>query len=215
MSILGRDIPNEPPNLHLNHIPMAKDRTQKMAQLLLCWNWFSFILGRGRNGRTLFVMEKDFTNIVRIELCPRSHWKAYPKDQSWSSPHPWGSVLEIRTIKYGMTMCCFPQFFSTFVVVVITVFFTNYIISLLRIGSRCLSGSVINDIDKGTFRGEKKITCWECPSWYINTKKYVLQEVERCHSCMLSFCISCEAQHVGWSKQGYTQIVAAGYYELK
>lgn len=63
---------------------------------------------------------------------------------------------------------------------------------------------MINNIDQCTFRGEKKTPAHS-----------VLQEAGRRRSCVLSYCISCKAQHVGWSKQGYTQMSAAGCYELK
>lgn len=120
MSILGSDIPNGPPNLHLNCLLTVKHRIQHRARILLCWDWFSLLLGRGRNGRTPFVMEKDqHCNIARIVLREEScvqeqHWKAFPKDQSWSLPHPWKSILKLRTIKMEWQLtCCFPQLFSS------------------------------------------------------------------------------------------------------
>lgn len=99
----------------------------------------------------------------------------------------------------------FPQiiFFCFFIVfIVITVSYK--IPNVLNKGMKPLPCRWYDNIDMGTFNGEKK-----------SLGHSVLQEVGRCHSCMLSYCISCKAQHVGWSKQGYTQMSAAGCYELK
>jgi len=49
------------------------------------------------------MIEKDLINSARVVLnmsCVQErHWKAFPKDQSWSLLHHWKSVLELRTIK--------------------------------------------------------------------------------------------------------------------
>lgn len=77
------------------------------------------------------MMKKDLNNVARVVLREEScvqdcHWKASPKDQSWSLPHPWKHVLELRTINMdGQLTCCFPQFFSSTLLLLLLCFLQN------------------------------------------------------------------------------------------
>lgn len=105
------NIPNGPPNLHFICL-LVKDRIQHRAQILFCWTWFSFLLGKRRNGTAPFMMQKAPDNIargvLRAESCAQGHyWRAFPKDQIKKS------VLE-QSIKTEWQLTChFPQFFSS------------------------------------------------------------------------------------------------------
>lgn len=106
------NIHDGPPNLRFICL-LVNDRIRHRAQILFCWTWFSFLLGRRRNGTTPFMMEKAPANItrgvLRAESCVQGHsWRACHKDQIKKS------VLEQRIIKTEWQLTRrFPQFFSS------------------------------------------------------------------------------------------------------